>query len=350
MFKLTGGLASFVKPGMSVLVKPNLLSDRTPERAVTTHPEVVRAVIREVKSCRARPFIADSPSHAVKLERVWRETGMGSVAEQENIPLVSLEKEGVKTVEHQDYTFRLARPVLDADFIINIPKVKTHVLTRLTAAVKNTYGFLPGYQKTRLHAVYPTPTEFGNMLRALCSAVGPGLNIADGIIAMEGKGPSGGSPVTLGLLAVSSDAQALDTVLCRVLGISPGTVPYLARQSPYDSVKTTGSSLEDLQPDCFALPPSLPRRLIPGALVRLISPLVWIRPRLTGHCVECGRCMEACPVGALTLPSMPREAHGPEIDSSKCIGCCCCTEVCPENALTMTRSPLLKLGGLLKMQ
>ena len=155
-----GGLAAWVRPGQTVLLKPNLLSARAPEKAVTTHPEVVRAVIRMVKAVGACPIVADSACNAIQIERVWEKTGFKAMCGEESVPLVNLEKSRSRQFNRAGVVYSVALPVLDAALVINMPKLKTHLLTVLTNAVKNIYGTLPGFQKTMLHKQYPTPNQF----------------------------------------------------------------------------------------------------------------------------------------------------------------------------------------------
>lgn len=344
-----GGIESIVQPGQTVLLKPNLLTDRTPDQAVTTHPEVARTVIRLVKGRGATVRVGDSPASVVKLESVWDRTGFTALCREEDVELVNIEKEGSRTFDVDGCRFSLANAVLNADVVINLPKVKTHVLTVLTAAVKNLYGIVPGPQKTILHKHYPKPAEFGKLIAAIYRTCPPALSIADGVLGMEGDGPSAGRPIALGFLAASTSALALDLILCRLLGIDPKRVPYLppllARPDSPDPerIETVGPALKALAPHRFSRPSGLPARLLPRALVTLLDPLLWVRPLITDACVACGQCAKACPTQALTQPA----GQHPDFDPLRCIGCCCCHEVCPAHAIDLTQSRLLRLmrGG-----
>ncbi len=140
-----GGLARFVKPGMRVLINPNLLSARTPDRAVTTHPELVAAVAGECVAAGAEVLIGDSPGGIEKgLKRVWDNTGMTAAAERSSSRLVSFETDTVREVSVGERKYNISVHAFDADFIISLPKLKTHVLTNYTGAIKNCYGFIPG--------------------------------------------------------------------------------------------------------------------------------------------------------------------------------------------------------------
>jgi len=343
-----GGMRRFVSSGREVLIKPNLLTARTPEQAVTTHPEVLRAIIRLVRKAGGRPSVGDSPASVTKLDLVWEKTGMKALCEEEDTPLLNLEKGGSRTFGIDGLSVSIARPVLEADVVINVCKVKTHVLTTLTGAVKNMYGAVPGFHKTHLHKMRPNPRDFGRLVAGIHDRVKPALNIADGIMGMEGNGPSGGEPIALGFLAASLDAYALDVTLCRILGIRAAAVPYLTDYLKSQTVTNAagislvGPAIIDVAAGSFKVPHSL-ARLVPGWLARPLAKLVWIRPVFNDRCIFCGRCVEACPASALTIQKEQR----PTLDPRACIECCCCHEICPASAIDMTPSPLLKMirGG-----
>ncbi len=340
-----GGISSLIRKGQKVLIKPNMLTDRSPEEAVTTHPEVVRCLIRKVREAGATPIIADSPSNAVKLERVWEKTGFRRLCDEENIALLNLELAGSTQVDMNGMSFNISKTVLEADFIINVPKVKTHVLTSMTAAVKNMYGTVPGFMKTNLHKSYPTSKEFGKLIATIYEKTKPGLNVADGIYAMEGNGPSGGTRVDLGIIAVSTDAIAMDIVLCRAMGIEPASVTYL-KHLCQPSLSTVEQQIEVIPNSWQTLgirpvrqPSTNVLNLIPGWFARLVRPLIWIRPAIDNKCVKCYQCIKACPAKAL----IRQNDNKPLLVPDNCIGCCCCHEVCPAKAIEMVHSPLVRM-------
>lgn len=342
LFEQTGPVERLIKPGKRVFIKPNLLTDRTPQQAVTTHPEVIRAIVKTVKEAGAIPIVGDSPSSATKIARVWDKTGILQVCKEENVELINLEKAGSRRFEKNGISFSISQPVLDADMIINVPKLKTHVLTILTAAVKNMYGCVPGYQKAILHKEFPTPTEFGRLMVEVFRAVPPSLNILDAITGMEGDGPSAGSPINLNFLAASDNALALDLTVCRILKIDTRAVPYLKimlKENPhsFENIEITGASIEDVSPQNFRVPSTVRGRLIPGWLVKILGPYLWIRPEITQDCIGCKRCVEACPVKALSINKENKAVLNPDL----CIECCCCHETCPQNAIRMQQSPFL---------
>jgi len=343
-----GGWQTWIKPGQRVLIKPNLLGDLAPERAATTHPELVRHVIRSLIRYGAQVQVGDSPANAMDLQRVWQVTGMAKVCAEEKAPLIGFEQHATRQVSHGGHSFSVAEAVMSADLIVNLPKIKSHGLTTLTAAVKNFYGVLPGYQKTQLHASYPRPERFCRMLRSLHAILPPSISIADGVVGMEGDGPSNGQPVQLGFLAASADAVALDLAICQVLGIDPARVPFLTDSSGTLKSMPAFDWLGDVPsaPLPFRAPSGGGHilRLVPAPFLRLLKALVWIRPSFTSECRACGRCVVACPVKALN------QAKGkiPKLRARRCIACCCCHEVCPAHAIRMRRSLLLRTFGVFR--
>ena len=329
--------------GKSVIVKPNLLTDREPERAVTTHPEVLRPILRALKSVGAVPAIADSPASATKLEKVWDKTGMRTLCREEDVELINAEKSGSTKMTFEGNEYSIAKPFMDADAIVNVPKLKTHVLTSLTAGVKNLYGVIPGYQKAQLHKKFPDVDAFSRLLANLHGNCTPVFNVLDAITGMQGEGPSSGDPYDFGFLAAAPSAVDLDFAITKLLGINPAAVPYLpilaapATSSEYmEQITFCGDMARD-QRYKIATPSTLRARMIPSWLVKILDPFVWIRPDFKENCIKCGRCIESCPVDALTFNDDKKIVLAPEL----CIGCCCCHEICPVSAVEMTQSPLL---------
>lgn len=346
LFTGLGGIGSLVRAGQTVLLKPNLLSDHRPEEAVTTHPEVVRALIRLVKRAGARPVVADSSACTIDIEGVWEKTGFRAMCAEEAVPLLNLEKSGSRMFEFNGISFSIAKPVLEADVVVNVPKLKTHTLTVLTNAVKNMYGAIPGYQKTMLHKQFPAAEPFGHFLAELYRIVRPALTVTDAIVAMEGNGPLAGNLVPYGFLAASTDGAALDAMLCHLLGINPKRVSYLrflqeagAGQTEWPAIELAGDPPAQLALRPIRLPRILAGKVVPDWLLPLVWPLLWIRPEFTDACQACGLCVKACPVSALAQVD---GAH-PVLKRELCIQCCCCLEICPARAIEMRQSPLFAI-------
>jgi len=340
-----GGMEAFVKPEQKVLLKPNMLSAKAPERAITTHPVVVEAVAREVRRCGGVPFVGDSPGGAIRgIKRVWANTGMEEMAKRAGIELVNFEASGSKGIDFGKYTFFVSKPVLEADVIISIPKLKTHSLTLLTCAIKNMFGVIPGFRKGELHKLHPKPGEFAEMLVHLYKLVTPSLNIVDAIVAMEGNGPSSGRPHGLGLLLAGEDGVAVDAVASRTIGFPDGFIDTTRIASSMDLGEGDPDELDivgdgaGVRPDSFELPSNRVKKLVPRPLARMIAPLVSVRPVIDpDRCTGCGFCYESCPVKAI----VPRNGVY-EVNDKRCIDCLCCHELCPESSIEIELSWLAR--------
>ncbi len=331
--------------GKKVLIKPNMLTDRRPEQAVTTHPEFLRQVIRNLKKRGAKISVGDSPASAANLKEVWKTTGIEAVCRDEDVALLSFEQAGTAVVNKDGYEISIAKPALEADLILNLPKVKSHSLTVLTAAVKNLYGVIPGYTKTVLHRNHPKTTDFGILVKTIHNCLPPVWSIADGVVGMEGQGPANGTPVKLGFIAAAQNPFAMDIAICVALGIAPEKVPYLTAagiENNQPAVKGDSIRIKNL-----AIPAGAHLMdIVPGWLVKAAAGLIWVRPAFSGEkCIKCGLCVKACPVEALTLN---KESKVPLLNKKTCITCSCCHEVCPEDAIRMTQSKLLKMVGAFK--
>ncbi len=341
-----GSIGRFVSPGQRVLLKPNLLSAKSPERAITTHPDLVRVIAEKVIEAGGTPLIGDSPGGAIRgVKRVWENTGMQKMASGARIDLVNFETSGAKLIKKGKYDFYISKAVLEADTIINIAKLKTHTLTLFTGGVKNIFGVIPGFRKSELHKIFPKPDEFARMLVELYRLISPSLTIVDGVLAMEGNGPSSGKPRKLGLLAAGTDAVAVDAVLAGIIGFREGQVDTIRIADETGAgtgslAKITvsgdhdGGRLED-----FILPSNRKLRMIPRPVAKMIAPLVWLKLEIArDRCTGCEQCLKSCPVQTIR-----REESGLVIDQSGCIQCMCCHELCPEDALDIKLSLLARL-------
>jgi uncharacterized protein (DUF362 family)/Pyruvate/2-oxoacid:ferredoxin oxidoreductase delta subunit len=340
-----GGIEAFVKSGQRVLLKPNLLSAKDPGRAITTHPLLVEAVAEEVRGVGAVPFIGDSPGGAIRgIKRVWANTGMEEMARRAGVVLVTGAAAGPKAIPFGKYTFYISKPVLEADVIINLPKLKTHSLTLLTCAVKNMFGVMPGFRKGEQHKRYPKPGEFADMLVHLYKLVTPSLNVVDAVLAMEGNGPSSGKPRMLGMLMAGEDAVAIDAVAARIIGFPDGFIDTTRiatamglGEGDIGRITLLGDAAEE-RADHFELPTNRVMKLVPGPLAKLVAPLVWVKPEIVpSTCTGCGFCAESCPVQTIR-----RDGAVYRIEDKRCIRCLCCHELCPESSIEIKLSFLAR--------
>ncbi|MBN1504534.1 MAG: DUF362 domain-containing protein [Candidatus Eisenbacteria bacterium] len=341
-----GGLKRLVKPGWRVLLKPNLLSARPPERAVTTHPSLIAVLAREVKACGAVPFLGDSSAGALKgVSRVYKNTGMEDVCNREGVEIVGFEVAGIHTRTLNGRTYTISRPVLDADFVINVPKLKTHTLEVYTGAIKNMFGAIPGLAKAGWHKAHPKPDEFAEVLVDVFSLTKPGLNVMDAIVAMEGPGPSSGTPRQMGLVLFSTDGLAMDVVACEIIGAGAGEVPTnrVAAErklgaSVLTDIQVTGADLAEVSITDFEIPSNFLHRLVPRGLLGILRRHIWIHPRADrADCKLCNMCVEGCPVGAIT-----NTGSALHFDYAKCVTCLCCHEICPHDAIEFDMSWLAR--------
>ncbi|MDD5429041.1 MAG: DUF362 domain-containing protein, partial [Candidatus Omnitrophica bacterium] len=209
---LVGGIGAYVRPGTKVLIKPNLLSARTPEEGVDTHPEVVRAVVRLVKAAQGVPIIGDSPGgYGANIDEIFDKSGMRAMAKEEGAELVKFTAS--KSIDGIPFT----RYLFDCDSVISVPKFKTHCLTVMTAGIKNMYGTVVGLHKVECHSKAPNEEDFVKIIAKVYSVAKPRLTIVDGITAMEGDGPSGGKTRQMGLLMAGADAVAIDAVAAAII-------------------------------------------------------------------------------------------------------------------------------------
>src|SRR3990172_12353520 len=204
---LIGGIKNFVKNGDLVLLKPNLLYGKAPEKAVTTHPSIIRGIIQIVREAGGIPFIGDSPSIG-SLDRAAEKAGIKKVADETKCPLMEFNRP-VLSEKGRGRVFKqleIDQKVLEADVVINLPKWKTHGMMLLTLGVKNLFGFLPGPRKALWHLKAGDDRKvFAQVLVDLYQIVQPSLTILDGILGMEGNGPGSGRPIPLGLILASRD-------------------------------------------------------------------------------------------------------------------------------------------------
>jgi uncharacterized protein (DUF362 family)/NAD-dependent dihydropyrimidine dehydrogenase PreA subunit len=345
--ELLGGIESMIKPNSKVLIKPNLLLDTQPQDCITTHPRVVESVIRLVKKTNAHIYLGDSPSvfgHKRDFDRVYEVTGMKDACERQGVEIVYFDKPVLKS------GIPMTEWIERCDYIINVPKFKTHGLTKLTAAIKNTFGLVLGMHKIKLHRDCLNVEDFSRQLVDIFEMVKPALTIVDAIVSLEGDGPgSAGIKTDTELILASQDAVAIDSILASIMGIFPEDVPTTKEarrrnlgESDLHNIDVVGERLGEFIYSNFKLPKSSFTSNMPRPLLKIAQKLIWHKMEvLRQECRACKRCIEICPVGAIQI-----KEEKAFINPRKCILCSCCQEICPYKAITLNKSIVLKMLGV----
>lgn len=351
---LLGGWDRFIKPEEKILLKPNLLNRADPDKAVTTHPAVFEAVIRNLKGKGfGRLTYGDSPGHPGSAEKTAEICGLKEIADRLEVAFGDFSRS--KTIDFVrgriTRKFEICQGALDADAIVNLCKMKTHQLERITGGVKNMFGCVYGMNKGASHAKYPDAESFAQMLIDLNLLLKARLHIMDGVVAMEGNGPGSGTPVKMNVMLFSEDPVALDATFCRLVDLDPSTIPTvfygaifgLGRWKEGDIEIVGVDNLDDYSNPRF----DVPREKTSGGKWSYLNKLKVLARKpviLKEKCVRCGACVAACPLeekavcfpdGEVSRPGVKREA--PVYDYKKCIRCFCCQEMCPEKAIIVKR-------------
>lgn len=344
-----GGMSAFVQPGQRVLLKPNLVAPAHADAAVCTHPAIAAAVARAVVEAGAVTCdVGDGPGVA-QATAVARSCGIGDALKDipeakvvDFIETATYTQPENRILKHLDLTAELGRH----DVLITLPKLKTHCQMALTCAIKNQYGLIPGSTKAQLHFRFQDREIFSDLIIDINRTARPALAIVDAIVAMEGPGPSGGTPRQVGALIVGTDLAAVDTVAAALIGLSPAEVPLLvaAERAGYgctrlDEIDVRGARVEELAVPDFKLvkAPTNMLRLLPLPIFML----KWLRRQFVAKpvirrqdCIRCGRCRDGCPIRPPAIDPLAPETQ-PTLNDKTCIRCYCCHEFCPVKAIDL---------------
>jgi len=353
-----GGL-DWIQSGMTIAIKANLVSYLRPEAAATTHPVLLCELVRMIRSRGASVMIGDSPgglyNHAY-VNRIYTITGM---RDTESVGAELNQDFSVKEAQYPEgkaatnfvYTAWLDK----ADAIINFCKLKTHGMMGMSAAAKNMFGVIPGTTKPEYHYRFPNAEVFSEMIIDLDEYFKPCLSIVDGVIGMEGNGPTAGTPRHIGIIAASTSPHALDLVCAKLIGILPENVPTLQSAirrnlcpSRVEELEIVGSLDEFCIPD-FKLvtgsknvqfnidSQSTIGKLTGNALKRFLASV----PKVySDECIGCSECARICPAKAIQM-----KQKKPVIQRDKCIRCFCCQEFCPKGAMKVHRPFVARFLG-----
>ena len=344
-------LLDWVRPGMRIALKVNLVVPHSPDSAATVHPAVVCELCRRLIARGASVIVGDSPGGLftpAALKLVYARTGMNAVTQtgaelNYDCSETSVFCTSAKTARHFEYTSWIR----NADAVVNVCKLKTHGFLTMSGAVKNLFGIIPGTKKPEYHYLYPDTRVFADMLVDLCEFAKPILSVMDAVVGMEGNGPTAGTPRKMGVLLASRSPYTLDLVAGSLIGVqsaplfdaaferglAPKDVSEVACSEAYEKYVLSDWDVVPVRKiELIVTRSSLMNRLAKAALRR--KPV--LSPKL---CVQCGLCAKTCPVHAITM------APKPHFDRKTCITCFCCQEFCPKSAIKVKMSPVSKLLG-----
>ncbi len=322
----------------SVLLKPNVLRAGAPEEGITTHPAVLEAVLRRVEQGNPKSIVVgDNPGlfNYGANEESFKSAGLLHVAGKY---YRNLGNHSEKVAFNPDYmpVVSVSSEILAADYIISLPKFKTHGLTVITGAIKNSYGILPGAQKARLHRAAGNPLRFHEMVVDVFKIRVPDLFIMDAVVGMEGNGPASPDLRDIGLILASNNGPALDSVVAHMMGCDPSKLRFLQKAREEGLGDHDLNAMEiigelSVIPD-FKLPPLGGEAIMNNPDVQnIMEQRTKVTPTADPElCTACGTCIDHCSVQALTMTD-----DLPRVDADTCITCFCCQEMCPEKAITL---------------
>lgn len=359
IFAPFGGAEGFLAGRKSVTIKPNLVTKKGIDTGATTHPAMLRALCKLLVSAGAEVSVAESHGGTYTDNSIAAQFKACGVTDAlRDLPVKLCLKAETATLDVPAAlaakSFEVIKPVKDSSVIINLCKIKTHALTMFSGAAKNTFGVVPGLRKFELHARFPQIEDFVRMLNDLHLALPVELNIADGIIGMEGNGPTAGKTRDFGFVAVSKSAFMCDLVAADLIGLEASRVPQLkdaaARGLCPDAADAAQTNLSNVDYEALkvreiVLPDSQPtgkvsliaklQRLGGGRVIRLFKPKPKINRKL---CAACGKCAEYCPAKTIEMKN-----GKPHIRAAGCISCFCCQELCPFKAVYIKTNRILKI-------
>lgn len=331
-----------IQKNSRVVIKPNLLAPATPDEAVVTHPLIIKAVVEYLLDKGAKPQISDSPGSG-SITKVLTKSGISNVLEGLNVEYKEFKKTISIDIGKPFKKIEIAEDAINADVLINLPKLKTHTQMLLTLGVKNLFGCIVGLKKPEWHLRAGVDREmFAGLLVKIHQVVNPTITILDGILAMEGQGPGkSGTPRKLGVVMGGKDSLAVDIVVCRMLGIKPDDLLTNKIAVEQELIKTDEILVDGNLPELkdFKFPEITPLVFGPKRIHGFMRKHLVQRPVCDNSaCKMCGKCWNYCPARAIKPGGIKIQ-----FDYEKCIRCYCCTEVCPYGALSVYETIIGKI-------
>lgn len=350
---LIGGLP--VKPNSKVLVKPNLLMAKEPDCHITTHPSVVKAIIKLLKEKNCKILVGDSGG-IINTKHAGEKTGILKVCEEENVEFIEFTHKKTYFCKEALMVKRLELcDILDkVDCVVNLPKLKTHVMMDLTMAIKNTFGLIIGYGKSQMHFRLKDKQKFATMLVDINNFVKPCLNIMDGIFGMEGNGPGNGDIKEADIISASYDSLAMDITLSKVLGYDPmkiatNKVALTKKDKNFlEEIKVVGEKIEDVKVHFKPSHSVSITFMMPPFIAKFLNHVFTPRPIVnSSKCKACGECVRICPAKTISFKTK-NEKKVAWINKKDCIHCYCCHEICPFDSIILKKGIILKIMEKLK--
>lgn len=351
-FELLGGAASIADPGQSVFIKVNAVTASSPQTARVTHPEVVRAVVKEFLKVTDRVSIGDSPGGPFNqplLKRVYEKTGLAAVARETGADL-ALDTSTLDVSFPEGRSAKrltLCRAMVEADRLVSVSKFKTHRFMNVTGPIKNLYGTVPGTTKFIYHSRFDDERAFADLIVDVHLAARPAFHVVDAIETIDGDGSRNGDIKKIGAIAAGRSAFALEALMMDIASLETEDSRVLtaaARRGLCPDGRwftVLGDDVEDLRVSDFRLPSAnVFSERIPALATERLSRFLTVGPRpLAGKCTRCGTCVEVCPQGAITMSDTVAV-----VDLKKCIRCFCCDELCEHDAIGLRKPVLLRLA------
>lgn len=344
---LIGGIERFVNREDNILLKPNFLRAKEEKYAVTTNSNVfyvVGKILRE--NGYEHISYGDSPGTGSPLN-VSKVCGIYEKANELNIPLKDFSKSERVFIKENSFAkeFQMAKPAIECDSIINLPKMKTHQLARITGATKNLLGCVSGFNKGLSHVKYPNSTDFSKMLVDLMLTLKPKLHILDGVVAMEGNGPGSGTPKKMNVIIISDDPVAVDYCFAKIVDLNPDYVNVIKYAKEIgifseDELEILGDNIDEFIDKDFDVERQKDKKE-KWTSVKVFKPFVMKKPYIRQKkCIKCKKCIEACPVPGKAIRFVKNRIS---YNYNKCIRCYCCQEMCPMGAIDVKTPIISKL-------